>query len=148
MDYNDAFYFTQHTILSRLQIKQNIEIRQLRFLLYQETNINMPKYGICKIFDEITKDNENEVMYMRMFSECKAGIIQYYYHYISDKIYLYMESCLDKKSLYELIQFRKEKKKLINHHLLIFITVIKKENIIIFIDFFLYEVMKSRSDLT
>ena len=105
-------YYNQHIVLSRLRLPCG-EIRHIKFTLYKENQDNYLQFGICKI---VNLENKEEAEIMEKLKDCETGIIKYCKHYISNQIYIYMESCWSKGSLHEYLNkrstFPKEKSKL------------------------------------
>lgn len=113
---SDFLYYSQFTTQKRLVIRDG-EIRFVRFSLHKESNLDYPEHGVCKIFDDPDAHIEEAKFMSGLKSE--EGIINYYHHIVSDKLYLIMEACNNKATLLKYINsYKKNKKKFKEEYLL------------------------------
>ena len=113
----EKIYFNQYETISRLSMPDG-EIRFLKFTLFKEDNRDLPEYGVCKIVNN-NQDCGEAIIMRELSSKVMPGIIKYYSHYVSDKIYIYMESCRSKGSVFEYINNRSPSKSRFNEEYLL-----------------------------
>lgn len=94
-------YFSQFEIMNRFRANNYTEIWRLKMLLYVKHS-DLPKYVCCKVLDLVGGSRLHEAKIMKKLSKKKLnGMITYYHHILSDKLYIYMEDCFKYKSAFE-----------------------------------------------
>lgn len=110
----DRLYYSQYRVKGRIKIRSG-ELQFIRFLLYNDSNPSYPKKAIVKIFDSAPEYiQESEVMII--LSRLDSSIIKWYYTIIaSSKLYIFMEPCVKKLTLFDTINKMRTKGKEFNH---------------------------------